>query len=126
MHCDKMAVTKMLFRQRVVIEFLVKQGNSTSISDFVVCMEMTVEGGWNILRTETRTSPISRAVVDRELLPTQRNKQNIDELNRKDRRITVTENAYAQQTSLCASSKTSEEKHLSSFNITTLGFILHV
>jgi hypothetical protein len=26
------------------------------------------EGGWNILRTETWTSPISRAVVDRELL----------------------------------------------------------
>jgi len=38
--------------------------------DFVVCVEMSAwvpavsEGGWNILRTETRTSPISRAVVD--------------------------------------------------------------
>jgi hypothetical protein len=46
----------------------------SSTSDFVVCMEMSAwvpalsEDGRNILRTETRTSPISRAVVDRELL----------------------------------------------------------
>jgi hypothetical protein len=40
------------------------------MSDFVMCMEMSAwvlavsEGGWNVLRTETRTSPISCAVWD--------------------------------------------------------------
>jgi len=47
---------------------------SRIISDFVMCMKMPAwvpavsEGGWNILRTETRTSPISLAVMNRELL----------------------------------------------------------
>jgi hypothetical protein len=31
MHCEKMAVTDMLFRQRTVIEFLVKEGNSAAV-----------------------------------------------------------------------------------------------
>jgi hypothetical protein len=59
MHCEKMAVTDMSFRQCALIEFLVKEVNSA---------EVIYEGGWNILRTETLTSAISRAVVDRELL----------------------------------------------------------
>jgi hypothetical protein len=35
MHCEKMAVTDMSFRQCAVIEFLVKEGNC------LVCMEMS-------------------------------------------------------------------------------------
>jgi hypothetical protein len=31
MHCEKMPVTDMLFRQRAVIEFLVKEGNSAAV-----------------------------------------------------------------------------------------------
>jgi transposase len=31
MHCEKMAVTYMSFRQRAVIEFLVKEGNSAAV-----------------------------------------------------------------------------------------------
>jgi hypothetical protein len=31
MHCEKMAVTSMLFRQRAVTEFLVKEGNSAGV-----------------------------------------------------------------------------------------------
>jgi hypothetical protein len=31
MHCEKMAVTGMSFRQRAVIEFLVKEGNSAGV-----------------------------------------------------------------------------------------------
>jgi len=31
MHCEKMAVTDMSFRQRAVIEFLVKEGNSVGV-----------------------------------------------------------------------------------------------
>jgi hypothetical protein len=31
MHCEKMAVTDMSFRQRAVIEFLVKVGNSAAV-----------------------------------------------------------------------------------------------
>jgi imidazoleglycerol phosphate dehydratase HisB len=30
-HCEKMAVTDLSFRQRAVIEFLVKEGNSAGI-----------------------------------------------------------------------------------------------
>jgi hypothetical protein len=43
MHSEKMAVTDISFRQRAVVEFLVKEGNSSGviISDFVVCMEMS-------------------------------------------------------------------------------------
>jgi hypothetical protein len=38
-----MAATDMLFRQRTVIEYLVKEGNSAGVttSDFMVCMEMS-------------------------------------------------------------------------------------
>jgi hypothetical protein len=45
------------------------------------------------LRTETLTSPISRAVVDRELAATERNKQKVDEPIGQDRRITFRETA---------------------------------
>jgi hypothetical protein len=31
MHCDKMALTNVSFRQRTVIEFLVKDGNSAAV-----------------------------------------------------------------------------------------------
>jgi hypothetical protein len=31
MHCEKMAVADMSFRQRAVIEFLVKEGNSAGV-----------------------------------------------------------------------------------------------
>jgi hypothetical protein len=31
MHCEKMAVTDVLFRQRAIIEFLVKEGNSAGV-----------------------------------------------------------------------------------------------
>jgi hypothetical protein len=31
MHCEKMAVTDMSFRQRAVVEFLVKEGNSAGL-----------------------------------------------------------------------------------------------
>jgi hypothetical protein len=42
-HCEKMAVTDMQFRQSAVLEFLVTWGNSalSSMTDFVVCMEMS-------------------------------------------------------------------------------------
>jgi hypothetical protein len=64
----------------------------SSTSDFMVCMEMPAwmpavsEGGWNILRTETRTSPISRAVVDWELLQLSE-KAKVNELIKQDRRV---------------------------------------
>jgi hypothetical protein len=32
MHCEKMAVTNMSFRQRAVVKFLVKEGNSAAVS----------------------------------------------------------------------------------------------
>jgi hypothetical protein len=60
----------------------------------MMCMEMPAwvpavsEGGRNILRTETQTSPISRAVVERELLQLSTNKQKIDGIMRQNRRIT--------------------------------------
>jgi hypothetical protein len=101
MHCKKTAVSDISFRQSCVIEFLVKKGNLAGViyerlhnvyGD--VCMVLAVsEGGWNILRTETRISPFSRAVVDHRTDATERNKQKVDELIRQDRRITVRETA---------------------------------
>jgi hypothetical protein len=48
------------------------------------------EGGWNILRTETRTSPISRAVVNREPLQLRATSKK-STIIRQDRRITFRE-----------------------------------
>jgi hypothetical protein len=65
MHFEKMAVTNMPFRQRAVTEFLVKEGNSAgSINERlrgvygdVLWVAAVSEGGRNILRKETLTSP---------------------------------------------------------------------
>jgi hypothetical protein len=72
MHCEKMAVTDMPFRQRVVIEFLVKEGNSAGATykRFCgvygdACMGVSSVRRWvKHFNTERRTSPISRAEVD--------------------------------------------------------------
>jgi hypothetical protein len=44
MRCEKMAVTDIPFRQRALVEFFVKKGNSAGspTSDVMVCMEMPV------------------------------------------------------------------------------------
>jgi hypothetical protein len=77
MHFDKMAVTDMSFRQRSTTEFLIKEGNSAAgIYERLrgvygdACMGANSVRRWvkHFLRTDTRTSPISRAVVDQELL----------------------------------------------------------
>jgi hypothetical protein len=68
-----------------------------SRSHLRMCMKLPAwvsavsECGWNILRTETRTSPISRAVVNRELLQLSAKIKKVDDRIRQDWRITVKE-----------------------------------
>jgi hypothetical protein len=76
MHCEKMAVIGMSFPQRAVIEFPVKEGNAAGVIferlrgvSGDACMGVSSVRRWvKHFKAETRTSPISRAVVDRKLL----------------------------------------------------------
>jgi hypothetical protein len=45
------------------------------------------KGWWNISRTETRTSPINRDVIDRELLQLSARSKNVDEPIRQDQKM---------------------------------------
>jgi hypothetical protein len=76
-----------------------------------------LEGGWNILRTETRTSPISRAVVGQELL------HMFDFFGKRGNDQWISLLSDALQTSSCVSRKTSEEENC---HMTTRGLTLHV
>jgi transposase len=96
MHCEKMAVTDM-FRQRAVIEFLVKEGNSAGIiyerlRDVCgdVCMGASSVRRWveHFKDGNTDIANQSRCGQPR-TATTERNKQKVDELIRQDRRITA-------------------------------------
>jgi transposase len=99
MHCEKMTVTDMLFRQRAVTEFLVKEENSAAViyeqlrgvyGD--VCM-----GASNVRRWVKHFKDGNTNIADQPRcgLPrtaaTERNKQKVDEPIRQDRRITFRE-----------------------------------
>jgi hypothetical protein len=76
MHCEKMGITETSFRQCAVIEFLVTEGNSAGViyerlpvmyGD--VCMGASSVRRWvKHFKDGNTTSPISRAVIDREVL----------------------------------------------------------
>jgi hypothetical protein len=65
----EIAVTDMAFRQRAVIEFHVKEGNLAGVmyEQLRGVYGYACMGTSNVRRWVRRTSPISRAVVDREL-----------------------------------------------------------
>jgi transposase len=126
MHCEKMAVTDMSFRQCAVIEFLVKQGNSAGIiyerlrgvSGDVCSVRRWVkhfkDGNTDIADQLRCGRPRTAA--------TERNKQKVDELIRQDRRVTVREIA----SQLGVVHHAIRRRKLSSFNMTTRGLTLHV
>jgi hypothetical protein len=76
MYSEKMAVTDMSFRSLATKKFLVKEGNSVAViyerlpgvHGDVYMGASSVRRWVRHLRTETWTLPISRAVVNRELL----------------------------------------------------------
>jgi hypothetical protein len=96
MHCEKIAVTDMSFRQRAVIEFLMKEGNSAAViyerlrgvyGD--VCMGTSSVRRWLKHFKDGNTDIADQPRCDRpRTAATERNKQKVDELIRQDRRIT--------------------------------------
>jgi transposase len=91
-----MAVTYMWFRQRAVIEFLVKEGNSTGvISERLrgvygdVCMGTSSVRRWVKHFKDGNTDIADQPSCGRpRTAATESNKQKVDELIRQDRRIT--------------------------------------
>jgi transposase len=94
-----MVVTDMLFRQRAVIEFLVKEGNSAGV---IYEQLRGVYGdacmGASSVRTWVKHSKDGNTDIADQLrcgrprtAATERNKQKVDELIRQDRRITARE-----------------------------------
>jgi transposase len=99
MHCEKMAVTDMSFRQNAVIEFLVKEGNSVGViykglHDVYgdVCMGTSSVRRWVKHFKDGNTDIADQPRCGRQrTAATERNKQKVDELIRQDRRITFRE-----------------------------------
>jgi transposase len=99
MHCEKMAVSDVSLRQRAVIEFLVKEGNSAGViferlrgvyGD--ACMGASSVRRWVKHFKDGNTDIANQPRCGRpRTATTERNKQKVDELMRQDRRITVRE-----------------------------------
>jgi transposase len=93
MHCEKMAVTDMSFRQHAVIKFLVKEENSTG----VICGVYgdACRGASSVRRWVKHFKDGNADIADQSRCGRQRTaanehyKQKVDELIRQDRRITV-------------------------------------
>jgi transposase len=96
-----MAVTDMSFRQRAVIEFLVKEGNSVALiyerlRDVYgdVCISASSVRRWVKHFKDRNTDIADQPRCGRQrTAATEGNKQKVDELIRQDRRITVRETA---------------------------------
>jgi transposase len=94
-----MAVTDMSFRQPAVIEFLVKEGNSAAVIyerlrgvSGDVCMGVSSVRRWVKHFKDGNTDIAGQPSCGRPRpAATERNKQEVDELIRQDRRITVRE-----------------------------------
>jgi transposase len=96
MHCEKMAVTDMSFRQYAVTEFLVKEGNSAGViyerlhavyGD--ACMGVSSVRRWVKHFKDGNTDRADQPRCDPpRTAATERNKRKVDELIRQDRRIT--------------------------------------
>jgi transposase len=99
MHCEKMAVTDMSFRQRAVIEFLVKEGNSSgAIYERLngvygdACM-----GASSVRRGVKHFKGGNTDIADQprygrqRTAATERNKQKLDEIIREDEKLTFRE-----------------------------------
>jgi transposase len=96
MHCEKLAVIDMSFRQRAVIEFLLKEGNSAGViyerlrcvyGD--ACMGVSSVRRWVKHFKDGNTDIADQPRCGRpRTAATERNKQKVDELIRQDRRIT--------------------------------------
>jgi transposase len=95
MHCEKMAVTDITFRQRDVIEFLVKEGNSVG---FIyerlrsvygdACMGISSVRRWVKHFKDGNTDIADQPRCGRpKIAAAERNKQKVDELIRKDRKM---------------------------------------
>jgi transposase len=99
MHCEKMAVTDMSFRQRDAIEFLLKEGNlAANIYKRLrgvygdVCMGTSSVRRWVKHFKDGNTDIVDQPRCGRpRIAATERNKQKVDELIKEDRRITVRE-----------------------------------
>jgi transposase len=97
MHCEKMAVSDMSFRQLAVIEFLVKEGNSSGVIYERLrgvsrdgCMGASSVRRWVKHFKEGNTDIAYQPRCGRlRTAATERNKQKVDEIIRQDRRITV-------------------------------------
>jgi transposase len=99
MHCGKMAVTNMSFRQNAVIEFRMREGNSTGIiyerlsgmyGD--VCIGASSVRRWVKHFKDGNTEIVDQPRCGRpRTAATERNKQKVDELIRQDRKITFRE-----------------------------------
>jgi transposase len=99
MHCNNMAVTGISFRQRAVIEFLVKEGNSAGfICELLhgvygdACMGASSVRRWVKQFRDGKTDIADEPHCGRpRTAATERIKQKFNELIRQDRRITVRE-----------------------------------
>jgi transposase len=99
MHCEKMAVTEMSFRQCAVIEFLLKEGNSAAViyerlrcvyGD--VCMGTSSVRRWMKHFKDGNTDIADQPRCSQQrTAATELNEQKVDELIRQDRRITFRE-----------------------------------
>jgi transposase len=124
-----MAVTDMLFRQRAVIEILVKEGNSVGVIyerlrgvSRDVCMGASSVRRWLKHFKDGNTDIADQPRCGRpRTAATESNKQKVDELIRQDRRITV--RGIAGQ--LRVGHQTVRRRKLSSFNMITRDITLH-
>jgi transposase len=100
LHCEKMAVTDMSFRQRAVIEFLVKEGNSTVVVIHErlrgvygdVCMGVSSVRRWVKHFEDGNTDIDNQPRCGRpRTAATEGNEPEVDELIRRNRRITFRE-----------------------------------
>jgi transposase len=97
--CEKMAVTDISFRQRAVIQFLVKEGNSAGVIYERLCDVSgdTCLGASSVRRWVKHFKDGNTDFADQPLCgrpgtaATERNKQKVDELIRQDQRTTVRE-----------------------------------
>jgi transposase len=92
MHCEKMAVTDMLFRQPAVTEFRVKEGNSAGViyerlrgvyGDVYMGVSSVRRWVKHFKDGNTDIADQPRSVRQR-TAATERNKQNVEELIRQD------------------------------------------
>jgi transposase len=98
MHCEKIAVTDVSFRQCAVIEFLVKEGNSVGVI-YERLRGGACMGAGSVRRWVKHFKVENTDIADQprcgrpRTAATERNKQKVDDVIRQDRRITVRQNA---------------------------------